>query len=308
MTITITQPTSMLRTPALHRAIRSNPALTAAFTAEAPQYLTLSEQLDTLIRTARKVQPVRSDDDLAEELTTRLAEGKGVPPDLLKTVANVVDGATAWTRASTLLNAIADRLSQQRDEVIYSRSTPILKHLSEQLAELLEKSQNLRDAPANADEAIATGNVETFRSAQAAQATYATIRQAQQQLARATWEIEFAGDGSWWPVLGYIVEPDRIWSDILEWHSLGYTRDEHGNMRKLTPPWPDLASATALPWLLAHPSVQPWIPTRDQYAAVADRFDLAQSAAAAIVVGRQPKRMSKDAASPIAGLAWALRH
>jgi hypothetical protein len=261
------------------RGMRTNAALAAAVNAVAPEYVPLGEQLALLQRTAPKVLPLRTDDDLAAELMERLAAGDGVPTDLLTTVATVADGAAAWERASRLLNGIAERLVEERTGLLEGSAGALLAHLRGQLTHLIDAlPDDVRDAPRTADAAIATGRADDYQALQIAAQSYATIRDAQGHVARATWSIEFSAAGTWWPILGYLENPEIVWPSVLEQHATGAVRNEHGSRVPATPPWPDLSSPEALEWLLDHPKARPWVPTADQYADATLRLDMATSA------------------------------
>ena len=292
MTITIRSTVSNPQIGRLNRSTRTNAALAAAIAAVAPEYLSISEQLERLTRTAAKVLPLLTDDDLAADLTARLAVGDDVPADLLTTVAGMPDAGTAWTRASTILNGIAQRLGEERDNLLHDRREAIQANLARQLADLFDTlPPEARNAPRSSQAAIAADAVEGFKAAQTAAATYATIRDAQMQLARATWSIEFTGPATWWPILGFIAAPDDAWHDLLSWRATGRARNEYGNTLPVTPPWPDLHTAEAFNWLLDHPKARPWIPTANEYDEAVSRLNTATD--------QPPKRERGDDPDPM---------
>lgn len=260
----------------LYRSLGAAGPLTDALNAEAPHVLEIHQRIRTLTNSARALKPPRTDDYLAHQIATELEAGRGVPEDLLTTVAGTSDSQTALTRTVTLLQGVGQNLASERDEALRSASDALLGHLNQQLADLLtDLPESARTAPPSAEAALDADRGADYKAHQAAAQQYAAIRSAQGRLAGALWGRETVSAANpWWSHVGYIGDPVAAWPDYLEWKRKGHVTDEHG-ARRFDTPWPDLSDAEAFDWLLRHPEAKPWIPTRQQYDALVHELGMA---------------------------------
>lgn len=275
---------TMLKAPSLDRLARQNAVLRAAIETVAPEYFALRDQLETLVRTARELKAVPTDDDLRHELEADLAAGKGLPADLLARIAATGDGGTAMARARRVLDAIANDLQGKADNALRSDADAIMHHLHGLLSQTIAQAAEVRDAPTTAEDAIAAGpkGVARYEKLRAVEARYAEIRAAQSAMVQ-LWDIEKTGPDSWWSVVGFIRSPRVAWEHVVDWHRRGYRIEQDGRARdaqvKLTPPWPALDTAEGLHWLVDHPEASPWVPTREQYTETELRLEMSGSLA-----------------------------
>lgn len=211
--------------------------------------------------------PQQGTESLIDSQVAALLRGEPLSADLGEVVEQALAANTRREGSLRVVEQMINRFFADRDEAVRQAETAILAALDTRLQVIVNKAQGLKLKDAiDADQALDAGVIDDWSKFAKLRVEYVKLRDAQASVVQA---FSIANSREL-DTFGYFRDYATLLPEWREWRPPGIaggaTFDPHHGVvehRYVSAPWPHDA-AGRLRWLVDHPDVKVWIPTRSQ--------------------------------------------